>query len=164
MLADRLKVRSGTTSWHLQKLAEHGFIEEVADAGNRRDRWWRARGPDWSIDAGSFMEDPEVSDATTLLLDEVIDQYFKRTARFLHETWPKEWRQAWILQNTDSLVLDAASLAAMRAAIWAVVQRYLDEPIDKPGSEKVIFQMQGFPYRTDGAINDAPSDTSDEQL
>jgi CubicO group peptidase (beta-lactamase class C family) len=36
MLAERLKVRSGTTSWHLQKLAEHGFIEEVRERGNLR--------------------------------------------------------------------------------------------------------------------------------
>ena len=42
-LAARLGESSGTTSWHLRQLAEHGFIEEDSERGNRRDRWWPNR-------------------------------------------------------------------------------------------------------------------------
>jgi DNA-binding transcriptional ArsR family regulator len=42
-LAARLGLNSGATSYHLRQLAQHGFIEEDRQLGNRRDRWWRAR-------------------------------------------------------------------------------------------------------------------------
>lgn len=42
-LAARLGLNSGATSYHLRQLALHGFIEEDADRGSKRDRWWRAR-------------------------------------------------------------------------------------------------------------------------
>ncbi|WEK06300.1 MAG: helix-turn-helix domain-containing protein [Candidatus Devosia phytovorans] len=42
-LAERLGLNSGATSYHLRQLALHGFIEEDAERGNARDRWWRAR-------------------------------------------------------------------------------------------------------------------------
>ena len=41
-LAAQLGLNSGATSYHLRQLALHGFIEEVAERGSRRDRWWRA--------------------------------------------------------------------------------------------------------------------------
>jgi DNA-binding transcriptional ArsR family regulator len=41
-LAARLGLNSGATSYHLRQLAQHGFIEEDAERGNARDRWWRA--------------------------------------------------------------------------------------------------------------------------
>jgi DNA-binding transcriptional ArsR family regulator len=34
---------SGSTSYHLRQLAEHGFVEEVPGRGGGRERWWRAR-------------------------------------------------------------------------------------------------------------------------
>ena len=39
ILADRLGERTGTTSWHLRELASCGFVEEVSDRGNKRERW-----------------------------------------------------------------------------------------------------------------------------
>lgn len=42
-LAARLGLNSGATSYHLRQLAQHGFIEEDAERGSQRDRWWRAR-------------------------------------------------------------------------------------------------------------------------
>ncbi len=41
-VARRLGLNSGATSYHLRRLAEHGFVEEAPDLGNRRERWWRA--------------------------------------------------------------------------------------------------------------------------
>src|SRR6476659_4931957 len=41
-LAQRLTLNTGATSYHLRQLAEHGFIEEDAERGDARDRWWKA--------------------------------------------------------------------------------------------------------------------------
>lgn len=41
-LARHLRLNSGATSYHLRQLAEHGFVEEAPELGNKRERWWRA--------------------------------------------------------------------------------------------------------------------------
>jgi DNA-binding transcriptional ArsR family regulator len=41
-LARALGESTGTTSYHLRKLAEQGFVEEVPGKPGARERWWRA--------------------------------------------------------------------------------------------------------------------------
>ena len=41
-VARRLGLNSGATSYHLRQLAEHRFVEEAPELGNKRERWWRA--------------------------------------------------------------------------------------------------------------------------
>src|SRR5688500_6844050 len=41
-LAERLQLNSGATSYHLRQLAAAGLVEEDADRGNARERWWRS--------------------------------------------------------------------------------------------------------------------------
>jgi DNA-binding transcriptional ArsR family regulator len=41
-LARALGESTGTTSYHLRKLAEQGFVEEVPQKSGGRERWWRA--------------------------------------------------------------------------------------------------------------------------
>jgi DNA-binding transcriptional ArsR family regulator len=40
-LARALGENTGTTSYHLRKLAEQGFVEEVLEKSDGRERWWR---------------------------------------------------------------------------------------------------------------------------
>lgn len=40
-LARDLGESTGTTSYHLRKLAEYGFVEEVPELAKGRERWWR---------------------------------------------------------------------------------------------------------------------------
>ncbi len=42
LIARRLGLNSGATSYHLRQLAEHGFVEEAPGMGTKRERWWRA--------------------------------------------------------------------------------------------------------------------------
>lgn len=45
-LARALGENTGATSYHLRQLAEHGFVEDVPERGQGRERWWRARRQD----------------------------------------------------------------------------------------------------------------------
>lgn len=45
-LAAALGENTGATSYHLRRLAEHGFIEEVPERAAGRQRWWQARPQD----------------------------------------------------------------------------------------------------------------------
>lgn len=42
LLGRRLGESSGTTSYHLRQLAAYGFVGDVPDRGNGRERWWQA--------------------------------------------------------------------------------------------------------------------------
>ncbi len=42
-LARRFETDTGATSYHLRKLAQYGFVEEVASDGHPRARRWRAK-------------------------------------------------------------------------------------------------------------------------
>ncbi|WP_406473998.1 ArsR/SmtB family transcription factor [Streptomyces sp. NBC_01615] len=42
VLARELGESSGTTSYHLRKLAEQHLIEEITEKSGGRERWWRA--------------------------------------------------------------------------------------------------------------------------
>lgn len=41
-LGRRIGQSTALVSYHLRVLAEHGFVVEDAERGDRRDRWWRA--------------------------------------------------------------------------------------------------------------------------
>lgn len=40
-LARALGENTGATSYHLRRLAEHGFVEDDPERGQGRERWWR---------------------------------------------------------------------------------------------------------------------------
>lgn len=147
-LADRLGVKTGTTSWHLRKLAEHGFVVEETERGNRRERWWRAASPTWSINNAEFVDDPELADASEILLSSVLAQQSMRATHFVHEDWSKRWREAWMLTTDRTLRLDPDGLAALRIDLWAVIERYRDRPGTAEDAEQIIVQLQGFPHRS----------------
>ncbi|MBO0812615.1 MAG: helix-turn-helix domain-containing protein [Microlunatus sp.] len=150
ILADRLGVKTGSTSWHLLKLAENGFVEGVPDRGNRRERWWRATQAGWAIDHSQFSDDAELADAGATLLNAVLSQQLLRAGRFLEQDWSPAWRKSWILSTELGLRLDPERLAALRADLWAVIERYKSRPSSSAAAEHVVFQMQGFPYRPAG--------------
>jgi DNA-binding transcriptional ArsR family regulator len=147
-LADRLGVKTGTTSWHLSKLAEHGFVAEDVDRGNRRERWWRVASPSWSISNADFVDDPELADASEVLLSSVLSQQLMRATQFVHEDWSKRWREVWLLTTDKTLRLDPDGLAALRTELWAVIERFRDRPSVAADAERVIIQLQGFPHRS----------------
>jgi DNA-binding transcriptional ArsR family regulator len=153
-LAQRLGESTGTTSWHLRQLAEHGFIEEDPDRGTRRDRWWRAKTHSTWLDVSDFTDRPELLGALGLYLQGVLEQQFRRAAGFVEDC--DAWAPAW-LEAVDfsdyRLRLDPAGLEAMTAEIHEVVGRYRDAPpgtAGGPGTESVHLQLQSFPRREGG--------------
>lgn len=60
MLAERLEESSGATSYHVRQLERHGLVEEVADRGTGRERWWRRVPRKIAVDSTDFSpESPE---------------------------------------------------------------------------------------------------------
>lgn len=158
-LAARFGLRTGSVSWHLRKLAEHGFIEEIPGRGSGRERWWRAVGGLWSIDVGELSSDAELHPLVSSLLGDVLQQHFARAQQFVQEGWSPRWRSAGVVRTHDALAMTPEMLAAMDAELWSVIERYAAQaesssPCD--GAERVVVQIQAFPYRARGTEESVP--------
>jgi len=143
-LAQRLGESSGTLSWHLRQLAEHGFIEEDAERGNKRERWWRAKKGTTRLETAQFRRDPVTRGALSIYLNQTVEHYFQRVATYLSEDWGPDWEGAGTLSDWSSLRLTPSQLRDLNAELLAVVERHTPADPD-PDAGTVVVQLQSFP-------------------
>ncbi|MFE7558659.1 ArsR/SmtB family transcription factor [Kitasatospora sp. NPDC057500] len=150
-LAERLGENTGTVSWHLRHLAEHGFIEEETGRGTKRERWWRRVPVTNRLETTDFRDDPDTRGAVSLYLHELVGQYFNRINTYITEDWPDEWRNAGTISDWSRLQLTPDQLHALNDELFAVIQRHLpDENAEPdPAALPVVLQLQSFPRRPD---------------
>lgn len=124
-LGERLGESSGSTSYHLRQLAKFGFVEEDADRGTQRERWWR-RVPgaiQWrSID---HLDDAAGKAAVDLVDSEFADLARQRRQEFWRnaEHWPDRWTEA-VTVSTAHLVLTADEAQKLSAELRSVLDRW----------------------------------------
>lgn len=157
-LADRIDESPANCSWHLRKLAEHGFVEE-AGGGRGRQRPWQAvgMGMEWQ-------EHPE-SEAERLAADALGDLVIEREA----DRWTRarqclrsdsaEWQEATGLYQAG-LWLTAEELAEVNAAVESVLadklERHWRPELRPSGARLCAFLAWGAPvYTADGRPMDA---------
>ncbi|MCU7824921.1 ArsR/SmtB family transcription factor [Kitasatospora sp. DSM 101779] len=152
-LSERLGESTGTISWHLRLLAEHGFIEEDTGRGTRRERWWRrVRGRN-VLSTTDFADDPEARDAAAVYLQEMLRGQFRRVADSLAAEWTGEWRGTGSISDWNSLVLTPDQLRALSEELSQVVARYATDPDAGPDplARPVVVQIQAVPRAEGGA-------------
>lgn len=149
-LAERLGESSGSTSYHLRQLARFGFVDELPDAGNGRDRWWQAlhRTTNWET------EDLSGDPAGRELVDEVAHQQLGQQRRLLArhadelQTLDEEWRNATSL-NDWSIRLSPAATRELAAELNDVVRRWQEtrEESDQPAVSVLLdlFPVTEYP-------------------
>jgi DNA-binding transcriptional ArsR family regulator len=150
-LAEEFGENTGTVSWHLRNLAEHGFIEEDVDRGTKRERWWRAVEGSHVLHTSEMRKDPEARGAVEIYLQELVREAHQKTLGYISQEWPTPWEKAGLLGNWDDLRLPPEQLRAMNAELMAVIEKYT-APRDAepaPGSLPVTVQIQSFP-RSEG--------------
>lgn len=143
-LAQRLGESSGTLSWHLRQLAEHGFIEEDVERGNRRERWWRALKGTTTLSSAEFRNDPDTRGALSIYLNQTVEFQFQRLATYLSEDWGPKWEGASTISDWNSLRLTPGQLTALNAELFEVLKRHTPAEPD-PDAEAVVIQLQSFP-------------------
>ncbi|MFD7695892.1 ArsR/SmtB family transcription factor [Streptomyces sp. NPDC059805] len=122
-LAERLGVNSGTASYHLRQLGAAGFVEEDAERGNARERWWR------SVHRTTELSDRELldrePDVTLTFLQSVATTYTLRTQQTLNElqTMPRPWQDAFDMSDW-ALLLTPEEAVALRRDLREVIARY----------------------------------------
>ncbi|MFH8633076.1 helix-turn-helix domain-containing protein [Streptomyces lydicus] len=153
-LARRLGENTGTVSWHLRHLADHGFIEEDTGRGTRRERWWRAVRVARRLDTNDFRHDPDIRGALSVYLHETVQRDFEQVTTYLAEDWDEEWRDAGTLSRWQDLRLTPEQLAALNAELEAVVVRHraaarsgTAADADAGDARPVLVQLQSFPRK-----------------
>ena len=153
-LADRVGESSGVTSYHLRKLAEAGFVEEDADRGTRRERWWRAAHSATSWSPADFLGNTEAHKASVSMRRE----WYRWQQRLLDRWMVEEpdWEPAWVDaagSSDDLLVLTAQEAQALGTELWETVQRFRDESIAAgrepgvDGAERGVVLVHSVPLR-----------------
>ena len=148
-LAQRVGESSGTTSWHLRQLAEHGLVEEETGRGNKRERWWRAVHDTHEMRTADFVDDPELSGPLSVYLHSVVQERYAAEAQFVSELgiWHENWSGSGGATLSDfPLSLTPAETAELNDAVHALIERYRREPRD--GDTPVRAHWGAFPRRT----------------
>jgi predicted ArsR family transcriptional regulator len=151
-LAERLGENTGTVSWHLRHLAEHGFIEEETGRGTKRERWWRRVGVVNELNIADFRDDPDTRGALSVYLHELVQQYFSRVVNYIGEDWDDRWRQAGTVADWRDLRMTPDQLAALNAELMDVIARHTPAADAEAGPDvlPVVVQLQSFPRKGRG--------------
>ncbi|WP_230208103.1 transcriptional regulator [Microlunatus sp. Gsoil 973] len=149
-LAERLGLNTGATSYHLRQLAQHGFVEEAGEQGNKRDRWWRAvhesttTGPaDLTDNAAREAMGPYWQAVGYAQLDSLAAAFRERS------TIPLRWQD--VSAHSDWWMwLTPDQTQELMSRIHALLGEYAGRaPADRsqaaPEAEQVIIQLHGFP-------------------
>jgi DNA-binding transcriptional ArsR family regulator len=156
-LADRLDETPSNCSWHLRKLAEHGFVEE-AGGGTGRKRPWQAvnQGLVW----GDADESPELARAgdalNQIMIERAMVRYGASQARRREESPP--WQEAsTVSQSMQWLTAEELNEInlAVRDLMMSRVDRF-EHPDRRPqGARLCAFLAWGVPaYDMEAAADD----------
>ncbi len=146
-LAQRVSESSGATSYHLRQLAAYGFVREVADHGQPRERWWAAVHRSTYLTPSAVIGDDEAqADAQTYL--RAIGRSYADQVEAHVEGLPaldQDWQDASTLSDF-ALRLTAEQTAALRDELVAVISRYPSHDVDGAsiGAREVVVQVQVF--------------------
>jgi DNA-binding transcriptional ArsR family regulator len=143
-------------SWHLRKLAEHGFVRE-ATGGTGRSRPWRAvsEGLEW----GEGDLDPAARMAADALSDVFIEREVQRlrASRAAQNQEPTAWREATgVVQSQMWLTADeAAEVRQLLQRVFLAHAERSQDPSARPQGARLV-SMVGWvvpsgPHRVDGS-------------
>jgi DNA-binding transcriptional ArsR family regulator len=154
-LAEQMGESSGLTSYHLRALASAGLVEEVADRGNGRDRWWRAA-HDVSGFQPSDFEGTEAAPAAEWMQSQADRNREQEVATWnaQSDTWPRQWREVadrtdyYFLATPDEagVLLDSLHDLLLAATTTTVARRDGHEPVPE-GAEHIRLHLLAFPVR-----------------
>lgn len=149
-LARRMGLNSGATSYHLRQLAEHGFIEEAKEHGNKRERWWQARHEMTQHDPAEM--EGEMLEAGMAMIRAILSQHAALMQRAIEEfpALPVEWRRA---SNTSDYVMSLTAREAfvlkekLTALLWeAVRQAPAQSGEAEPDKRNFMIMLHAFPF------------------
>ena len=149
-LAEALGENTGTLSYHLRQLERYGYIEDVPDQPNGRERWWRQARVDWRAP-----EHPEL--AAMPPEDQAVFESWARAklAADLQElsgfvdNYARDGR--WAQWSRAGIRLTVEELQAFNEEYLELVHRYARPPgQDPPEARQLHLRFYAYPAPEDG--------------
>ena len=152
-LARALGESTGTTSYHLRKLAEQGFVEEVPGKSDGRERWWRAlpfhvQAPDPAKMAAA--EWSAAIEHTRARAEHDIDLYFRVLTQY-------EGPQGWAQSSRGGSYMTRQELHAFFDEYLALLRKYGHEARDAAAGARPV-ALRFFAVPDEAATGDGDSD------
>jgi DNA-binding transcriptional ArsR family regulator len=163
-LARDLGENSGIMSYHLRQLAEYGFVQEVAERGRGRERWWQVTPkPLWIPREGLSPEaQAEASGLQPPGLADDLEGFERfRAARGAMGEWG---RGTWAVMRTR-LTLTREEAARLIADQQELIGRYQRQTADAPaGTRTVVFGFVAYPEPPPRDALGGPGQAADPEL
>lgn len=146
-LAKKMDTNSGATSYHLRRLAEVGFVRELPEMGNKRQRYWEAAQHGMSWRDTEYDDDPDARAASDFLTRHLHRQYGRWVDDWLdaRSEWPDEWRDV-ADQSDYSVTVTPDQLAEMTRRVREIYEEY-DRDDAGEEAEDVLIITYAFPAR-----------------
>ena len=146
-LAREIGESTGSTSYHLRALASAGLIEEDADRGSKRERWWR-RSPPTFLQVSTGAEDPEGRALETQMWGDMVDRDDEALARFF-EHLPEletDWRRAATIANWNAWLTPDEAIGLAERIAEVVVQHRDEAARKRPSAARVFVSFRALPW------------------
>ena len=145
-LAGELDESSGATSYHLRALAKVGLVEEDAERGNGRDRWWRRPEPLVLVSAAD--DRPESQAALASLRGVFLERDEDALARFLeHVETDPAWKEAFYLGNW-TVFATPDEISALTSRVLELVDALRRPASERPeGADRALISFRALPQR-----------------
>ncbi|GGX84296.1 ArsR/SmtB family transcription factor [Streptomyces minutiscleroticus] len=155
-LAEQVDQAPSLVSYHLRKLAEHGFVAEASGrSADGRERWWQVASEEgWGFSGSDFADTPEGAAAVGAVTRGILDTRVAQYRAYLDQTsaWGREWTDASF--SSESLLdLTPDELAEMSRELEALTRRWRERGRaaraagDTENREHVSVHLYGFPFR-----------------
>jgi DNA-binding transcriptional ArsR family regulator len=141
-VAKALGESTGTTSYHLRKLAEQHLIEEIPDRSGGRERWWRLL-PFEHTAAGPSERTPEEDSAlaewNSQRLSADIDLYIRALAEY-------DGPGGWVQAQRSGTYMTGEEVLAFYAEYLDLLRKYgHSEELAPPGARPMSFRFLAIP-------------------
>ncbi|MHB8275129.1 MAG: ArsR/SmtB family transcription factor [Dermatophilaceae bacterium] len=148
-LAETVGESAANTSYHLNQLHQHGYIQPRPDlAANGRERWWQVSEEiRWSsTQSGSDSDGPEPV-LVRMQAAQLMQYVAERRSR-----WSQTWQESSTI-GSYQLRLTPEELASFHAEFLELFKRYRSQPPprgDRDTAENVAVFLNAFPRGNDG--------------
>jgi len=155
-LAEHVDETPSLVSYHLRKLAEHGFVKQAAGQGtDGRERWWQVASEEgWGFRDSDFADTPEGAAAVSTVTRGIFDTRVAQYRAYLDQApaWGEEWTDAafsseWLLDLAPAELAEMSEEFEALARRWRERGRAAKAAGDTEGREHVSVHFYGFPFR-----------------
>lgn len=155
-LAEHVDQTPSLVSYHLRKLAEHGFVIEASDSGSDgRERWWRVASEEgWGFRDSDFADTPEGAAAVGAVTRGIFDTRIAQYRAYLDQksAWGKAWSDAsfsseWLIDLTPAELAEMCEELEALARRWRERGKATHASGDTEDREHVAVHLYGFPFR-----------------